>query len=331
MNELRLEEVSVRYSRSDGAHVRAVDAVSLRLSAGRVLGLVGETGCGKSSIGRVAAGIVAPTSGRVLADGRPLEALGRRGRRREDLPLQMVFQDPFASLNPRRRVAAQLGDGLAAAGVRADDRPARARALLARVGLEPDSAGRYPHEFSGGQRQRIAIARVLAARPSIVVADEPISALDASAQAQIAGLLRGLVAEEGVGMMFISHDLSVVRHVADEVAVMYLGRIVERAPVEELWAAPRHPYTRALIGAIPRADGRGVLPDALGGEVPDPAAPPAGCHFRPRCPDAFERCPRRPALAAVSPATEVACFLHHDEVDEPAADGRSMRARHARA
>lgn len=309
MKRLVLEDVSVRYTRGDGAHVQAVDGVSFTVPTGRVLGLVGETGCGKSSVGRVAAGLVAPASGRVLADDRPLEPLGRRARGREDLALQMVFQDPYASLNPRRRVGAQLSDGLAVAGVPAAGRPTAVRELLGRVGLDPDRAGRYPHEFSGGQRQRIAIARVLAARPSIVIADEPISALDASAQAQIAGLLKELVASEGLGMLFISHDLSVVRHVADEVAVMYLGRIVEQAPIEELWANPRHPYTRALIGAIPRADGQGVLPEALGGEVPDPAAPPAGCHFRPRCPHAFGRCVERPVLEGAGEGVRVACWL----------------------
>jgi peptide/nickel transport system ATP-binding protein len=322
MNGLELEEVSVRYRRADGAVVRAVDDVSLHVQPARILGLVGETGCGKSSVARVAAGLVPPASGHVRLDGRPLPPLRRRGRPRDDLAVQLIFQDPAASLNPRRRIGALLADGLRAAGLPRKQHEARARALLERVGLSGSAVERHAHEFSGGQRQRIAIARVLAAEPRIIIADEPISALDASAQAQIAELLVSLVRDEGVGLLLISHDLSVVHHVADDVAVMYLGCIVERAPTDALWRGPHHPYSQALIEAVPRTDGRGRLPRALGGEVPDPAAPPEGCRFRPRCAFAFDRCLDVPPPIDTGEG-DAACWLNEGEKPWSAPDARS--------
>jgi peptide/nickel transport system ATP-binding protein len=224
----------------------------------------------------------------------------------------MVFQNPFSSLNPRRRVGDQIADAMSILRlVPASHRAERVRELLERVGLPAGAASRFPHQYSGGQRQRIAIARALAAEPSAIVLDEPLSSLDASAQAQVANLLKRLARELNVGLLLISHDLAIVRHTADVVAVMYLGLIVETAPTLRLWTAPLHPYTEALIEAIPRADGKGWLPESLPGEVPDPARPPSGCRFHPRCPYAFDRCVEEsPPLVEVAPRREVACWLH---------------------
>jgi peptide/nickel transport system ATP-binding protein len=224
----------------------------------------------------------------------------------------MVFQNPFSSLNPRRRVGDQIADAMAILGlVPGGRRRTRVAQLLERVGLPAAAAQRFPHQYSGGQRQRIAIARALAAEPSVLVLDEPLSSLDASAQAQIANLLKGLARELHVGLLLISHDLAIVRHIADVVAVMYLGLIVETAPARRLWSAPLHPYTEALVEAIPRADGKGWLPESLPGEVPDPARPPTGCRFHPRCSYAFERCfSESPPLLAVARDRGVACWLH---------------------
>jgi len=236
--------------------------------------------------------------------------LRRRRRPSELRGLQMVFQDPYASLNPRRRIGEQVGDGYVLDGTARSEVARRAGDLLKRVGLSADAASRYPHEFSGGQRQRIAIARTLAANPSCIIADEPISALDASAQASVANLLVALVRELDMGMVFISHDLSVVRQIADRTAVMYLGRVVEVGPTQQLWSAPAHPYTRALISAVPRADGTGVLPVELPGDVPDPARPPAGCRFHPRCPLVQPECARHdPPLAVLQGGRSAACVL----------------------
>src|SRR5204862_3456926 len=228
--------------------------------------------------------------------------------------LQLVFQNPYSSLNPRRKVGSQLADALVAIdAVTRRGRAARVRELCELVGLAPAAADRYPHEFSGGQRQRIAIARTLAADPTVLVLDEPLASLDASAQAQLANLLVGLSRELGLSLLLISHDLAIVRHVADEVSVMYLGVMVEHGPTRELWKLPLHPYSEALIGAIPHPDGSGFLPEALPGEVPDPARPPSGCRFHPRCPYAFERCPvEDPALTPVAPGRSVACWLQVD-------------------
>ncbi len=312
MSLLELHDVQVEYRRAGRSPVRAVAGASLSVEAGEVVGLVGETGCGKSTLARAAVGLLAPSSGSVLFEGRPVRPLSRRARARPDARLQMVFQNPFSSLNPRRRVGNQIADAMAILGlVPTERRRARVGELLEQVGLPATAAQRFPHQYSGGQRQRIAIARALAAEPSVIVLDEPLSSLDASAQAQVANLLKGLARDLRVGLLLISHDLAIVRHIADVVAVMYLGLIVETAPTRRLWAAPMHPYTEALIDAIPRADGTGWLPEALPGEVPDPARPPAGCRFHPRCPYVFDRCRTEvPLLREVGSGRAVACWLH---------------------
>ncbi|HUZ85589.1 MAG TPA: ABC transporter ATP-binding protein [Candidatus Baltobacterales bacterium] len=312
MSLLELREVEVEYRRSGRSPVRAVAGASLSVDAGEVVGLVGETGCGKSTLARAAVGLVAPKAGSIWFEGQQLRPLGRRARSRSDARLQMVFQNPFSSLNPRRRVGDQIADAMSILGlVPASARRARVAELLEQVGLPPAAAQRFPHQYSGGQRQRIAIARALAAQPSVIVLDEPLSSLDASAQAQVANLLKRLARDLKVGLLLISHDLALVRHIADMVAVMYLGLVVETAPTRALWSVPMHPYTEALIEAIPRADGSGWLPEALPGEVPDPGHPPAGCRFHPRCPYAFERCrTESPALVGMKKNRSVACWLH---------------------
>jgi peptide/nickel transport system ATP-binding protein len=310
MTLLELRDVEVVYHRRGRPPVQAVAGASLTVERGQIVGLVGESGCGKSSLARAAVGLVPPSAGEILLDGQPILPLRRRARSRRESRLQMVFQNPYASLNPRRAVGRQIEGAMALAGSVREGRREHVGELLEQVGIDPGAAVRFPHEFSGGQRQRIAIARALAADPSCIVLDEPLSSLDASAQAQAANLLVKLARELGLGLLLISHDLAIVRHVADLVSVMYLGLVVESGPAAELWASPQHPYTEALIGAIPRADGQGVMPDALPGEVPDPAMPPSGCRFHPRCPHAFERCPGEdPPLYEVGPGRRAACFL----------------------
>jgi peptide/nickel transport system ATP-binding protein len=329
MTVLELRDLQVEYTRAGRPPVRAVAGASLAVEAGQVVGLVGETGCGKSTLARAAVGLVAPTSGSVWFEGRQMRPLGRRARSRPDARLQMVFQNPFSSLNPRRRVGEQIADPMAILGVvPAARRQERVSQLLDQVGLPAAAARRFPHQYSGGQRQRIAIARALAAEPSVIVLDEPLSSLDASAQAQVANLLKGLARELNVGLLLISHDLAIVRHVADVVAVMYLGLIVETAPTRRLWSAPLHPYTEALIEAIPRADGKGWLPESLPGEVPDPAQPPVGCRFHPRCPYAFDRCSEdSPPLIPVAAARQAACWLHEPGGPERAPSTFARRTR----
>jgi peptide/nickel transport system ATP-binding protein len=296
---LTIDDLVVEHRSPGRPVVRAVAGASLSVRPGEVVGLVGESGCGKSTLARAVCGLNPITAGSIDFDGQPVTPLGLR--RRKLTGIQMVFQDPYASLNPRRRVGDQIADGLRAA----HDTAASPADLLERVGLPRDFAGRHPHEFSGGQRQRIAIARALAARPRLLIGDEPISALDASAQAQVARLMRDLAVESGAGLLFISHDLSVVRLIADRIAVMYLGKIVEVGETAEVWANPRHPYTRALLAAIPQPDGLGVLPAELPGDVPDPASPPPGCRFSPRCPLVMDVCrDKEPDFGPV------ACWLH---------------------
>ncbi|MGN6090537.1 MAG: ABC transporter ATP-binding protein [Actinomycetales bacterium] len=320
MSLLSVRSVTVEYQRRGRPPLRAVDGVSLDVGRGEIVGLVGESGCGKSTFGRAIVGLQPVTGGEVHFDGHPVAPLGRRMRPRPLRGLQMVFQDPYGSLNPRRRVGDQVADGLVLGGVDRGSARREVSDLLTRVGLPPEAAGRFPHEFSGGQRQRIAIARTLAARPAAIVADEPISALDASAQAQVANLLVSLVREMNMGMVFISHDLSVVRQIADRTAVMYLGRIVELGDTEGVWTTPVHPYSAALMSAVPRADGAGILPLDLPGDVPDPSRPPTGCRFHPRCPLAEARCSHQdPALVQLNGPRQAACVLHSEggEIQRP--------------
>ena len=298
MSRLELRDVVVDYASRDGGRVRAVAGASLSVEPGQIVGLVGESGCGKSTLARAAVGLVKLSSGSVVFDGREVTPLGRRGRQRDLARLQLVFQNPYSSLNPRRKIGAQLADALATLGlVPPSGRAARVRELCELVGLPATAINRFPHEFSGGQRQRIAIARTLAAEPSVIVLDEPLASLDASAQAQLANLLVELSRTLGLGLLLISHDLAIVRHVADLVSVMYLGLMVETGATRLLWELPLHPYSEALIKAIPHPDGEGFLPDALPGEVPDPGNPPSGCRFHPPLPYAFDRCSARGAAA----------------------------------
>jgi peptide/nickel transport system ATP-binding protein len=306
MSALELRDVVVDYEARGGGRVRAVAGASISVEPGQIVGLVGESGCGKSTLARAAVGLVAPTEGTVEFEGTPVSPLTRRARPRDLVRLQLVFQNPFSSLNPRRKVGAQLADGLDARR----GQSARVRELIQLVGLPSAAAERFPHEFSGGQRQRIAIARSLAADPSVIVLDEPLASLDASAQAQLANLLVELSRELDLGLLLISHDLAIVRHIADAVSVMYLGQMVETGSTLPLWQLPLHPYSEALIGAVPHPDGSGFLPQALPGEVPNPASPPSGCRFHPRCPYAFDRCPvDEPPLVPLQDGRTAACWL----------------------
>ena len=289
--------------------VHAVSDVSLTIRRGETLGLVGESGCGKSTLGRVIAGITGPSEGRVTLDGAAVRAGGRKLTTR----VQTVFQDPFSSLDPRVRVGESVSEGPVAHGlVRRTEADASARAGLGRVGLDPSFVGRYPHQLSGGQRQRVAIAREMAMRPDLLVCDEPVASLDVSIQAQIVNLLLGLRRDSSLTMLFISHDLSVVRHLCDRIAVMYLGRIVEIGEAAQVYEAPKHPYTRALIDAVPRLGPGGAVFRPISGEVPSPLAPPPGCAFHPRCPIAQVPTPcrdDRPPLRALADGRAAACHF----------------------
>ena len=298
-------------------HVQAVDGVSLAIRPGRTLALVGESGCGKTTVGKSILQLIRPTAGSVRFAGDELTRLKGAELRARRADFQIVFQDPYSSLDPRMRVADIIEEGMVALGAATTpaDRQNSMDRLLQQVGLSPDSKYRYPHEFSGGQRQRIAIARALAVKPQLIVCDEPTSALDVSVQAQILNLLKGLQSELGLAYLFITHNLAVVEYFAHEVAVMYLGRIVERGSVEEVMHAPRHPYTRALLSAMPVVDAtshREII--RLAGDLPSPANPPSGCHFHPRCPQAMASCRQSyPAAIGFSATHSASCYLYSEK------------------
>ena len=316
---LELADVAVHFAARQSflsklqSPVRAVRGVSFDVAAGETLGLVGESGCGKSTLANAIVGLVRPTRGSIRVNGTEISGASRAVLHDVRRNVQMIFQDPALSLNPRMTIGGAIGEPLAVRGIaQGRELATRVAESLVAVGLKPGDAGRYPHQFSGGQRQRIVIARALSLEPSLVVCDEPVSALDVSVRAQILNLLMGLQRHRGMAYLFVSHDLSVIRHICDRVAVMYLGLIVEQATRETLFAAPKHPYTRALLSAVPEVDAarRSTARVTLKGELPSPSNIPSGCSFRTRCPIATDLCRvETPPLASRSDGSLVAC--HH--------------------
>ncbi len=292
--------------------VRAVDGFSLKVSKGEVIGLVGESGCGKSTLGRIASGLIPPTRGEVRFKGRLLDQMRGKGPQKDGLGLQMIFQNPFASLNPRMRVGEIIGEAPCYHGiVRPEEIVDYVDGLMARCGLEPSYKDRFPHQFSGGQRQRIAICRALAVKPEFLVCDEVVSALDASIQAQIINLFNELRHDLSFTALFISHDLGIVEHISDRVVIMYLGRIMEVADTDTLFATPQHPYTQVLLSQVPRIERRHTAFEAIPGEIPSPLSPPPGCHFHPRCTRRRAECSlEKPQLRQIEKSHWVACHLY---------------------
>lgn len=314
---LEVEDLKVYYPVRGGwfrpkRYLRAVDGVSFSLEAGETLGLVGESGCGKSTLGRALVRLENPAAGRVMLDGRDMAALKGRELRRARKNFQMIFQDPYGSLNPRLTIFQALDEVLALHfRLNRAERLERAAVLLERVGLTAEALNRYPHQFSGGQRQRIGIARALAAEPRFIVADEPVSALDVSVQASIINLLDDIRRETRTSFLFIAHDLAVVEHISSRILVMYLGHVVEEAPARELVGSPRHPYTQALLSAVPTLDANGRKRIVLPGDVPSPLSPPSGCPFHPRCPRSQPKCAAEapPLVSPDGSARRCACFF----------------------